>query len=393
VTNAGGPAAAIVRMVQVVTTSASSSRAAPLLDRPTDWWTLLDDGRVRCDVCPRECSLHEGQHGLCFVRARHGDAIVSTTYGRSSGFCVDPIEKKPLHHFLPGTPVLSFGTAGCNLACRFCQNWDISKSRQTDTLADSASPPAIARAALAAGCASVAFTYNDPVVFLEYAADVADACHTVGLRTVAVSAGYVHPGPREQLFSRMDAVNIDLKAFTEGFYHSLCGGRLAPVLETLEWLVAHGIWTEITTLLIPGHNDSVEEVDRLSRWVVEHLGPQVPLHFSAFHPDFKMLDVPATPPEVLSQARSVALANGLHHVYTGNVHDTAGGTTTCQGCGAAVVVRDWYRIEAYHLTDDGRCAVCGTRLAGVFAGPAGEWGRRRQPIHIAPFEAAERSSA
>jgi len=349
---------------------------------PTRWWTRLDDGRIRCDVCPRGCSLREGQRGLCFVRAREHDEIVLTTYGRSSGFCVDPIEKKPLNHFLPGSSVLSFGTAGCNLACRFCQNWDISKSRSTDTLADAAGPEGIARAAIAQGCASVAFTYNDPVVFLEYAADTADACHAAGLRTVAVSAGYVHEGPRAELFSRIDAANIDLKGFTEDFYRHVCGGHLQPVLDTLEWLVANGVWVEVTTLVIPGHNDSDAELTRLSAWVADHLGPDVPLHFSAFHPDFRMLDVPPTPPETLRRARRVAIANGLRYVYTGNVHDTVGGTTHCPECGAPTVVRDWYRIDAYRLTGDGRCTECGAPVAGVFDGPPGEWGRRRRPVRL-----------
>jgi pyruvate formate lyase activating enzyme len=327
--------------------------------------------------------LHEGQHGLCFVRAREGGEIVLTTYGRSSGFCVDPIEKKPLNHFLPGTSVLSFGTAGCNLACRFCQNWDISKSREIDTLADAASPEEIARSAALHGCASVAFTYNDPVIFLDYAADVADACHDAGIRTVAVSAGYVCEGPRAELFSRMDAANIDLKAFTEDFYQRVCGGHLQPVLETLEWLVANGIWLEVTTLLIPGHNDSDAELDLMTTWYLEHLGPDVPLHFSAFHPDFKMLDVAPTPPATLTRARRIALDNGLRYVYTGNVHDLEGGTTSCPGCGASVVERDWYRINSYQLTGDGHCRACGTQIIGVFDGPPGEWGRRRLPLHLA----------
>ncbi|MGB8859404.1 MAG: AmmeMemoRadiSam system radical SAM enzyme [Ilumatobacteraceae bacterium] len=359
---------------------------APPATFPTRWWTRLEDGRVQCDVCPRACKLHEGQQGLCFVRARANDEIVLTTYGRSSGFCVDPIEKKPLNHFLPGTSVLSFGTAGCNLACRFCQNWDISKSRETDTLADAADPETIARAAIEQGCASVAFTYNDPVVFLEYAADAADACHAAGLRTVAVSAGYVCPGPREELFSRMDAVNVDLKAFTEDFYHRVCGGHLQPVLDTLEWLVANGVWVEVTTLLIPGRNDSDAEIAQLSTWIVEHLGNEVPLHFTAFHPDFKMLDVPATPPATLTRARHIAMHNGLQYVYTGNVHDVAGGTTWCPTCGTAAIERDWYRINSYHLSGDGHCRGCGTRIAGVFDGPPGEWGRRRRPIHLAARE-------
>jgi pyruvate formate lyase activating enzyme len=347
---------------------------------------MLPDGRVQCDVCPRECKLHEGQRGLCFVRACADGKVVLTTYGRSSGFCVDPIEKKPLNHFLPGTSVLSFGTAGCNLACRFCQNWDISKSKDIDTLADAASPTTIATAAMAQGCASVAFTYNDPVVFLEYAADVADACHEAGLRTVAVSAGYVHPGPRRQLFSRMDAANIDLKAFTEDFYKRICAGHLQPVLDTLEWLVANNVWTEVTTLLIPGHNDGDDEIGLLSRWLVDHLGRDVPLHFSAFHPDFRMLDVPPTPPATLTRARDIAMAAGLRYVYTGNVHDVAGGSTMCPGCGAAVVERDWYNIEGYRLTGDGHCTTCGSAVAGVFDGPPGEWGSRRRPVRLAVFE-------
>ncbi|HTH06443.1 MAG TPA: AmmeMemoRadiSam system radical SAM enzyme [Ilumatobacteraceae bacterium] len=350
---------------------------------PTHWWSVLDDGRVQCDVCPRECKLREGQRGLCFVRARQGGEIVLTTYGRSSGFCVDPIEKKPLNHFLPGTSVLSFGTAGCNLACRFCQNWDISKSKDIDTLADAASPEGIAAAALAHGCASVAFTYNDPVVFMEYAIDTADACRERGVRAVAVSAGYVNEGPRRELYSHMDAANIDLKAFTDEFYHRICGGKLQPVLDTLEWLVANGVWVEVTTLLIPDHNDGDDEIRRMSRWLYDHLGADVPLHFSAFHPDFRMLDIPPTPPATLTRARRVALDEGLRFVYTGNVHDTTGGSTMCPGCGAAAVVRDWYRIESYRLTGEGRCAACGTAIPGVYDGPPGEWGRRRRPVRLA----------
>ena len=350
---------------------------------PTRWWSARPDGRVQCDVCPRECKLHEGQRGLCFVRRREGGAVVLTTYGRSSGFCVDPIEKKPLNHFLPGSSVLSFGTAGCNLACRFCQNWEISKSRATDTLADAASPTGIAQAALDQGCSSVAFTYNDPIVFLEYAADVADACHEVGLRTVAVSSGYVHAGPRSELFSRMDAANIDLKSFDDDFYRHVCGGRLDPVLETLEWLVANGVWVEITTLLIPDHNDGNEELRRLSTWIVDRLGRDVPLHFSAFHPDFQMRDVPPTPPATLTRAREIAMSAGLRYVYTGNVHDSIGGTTSCPGCGEDAVVRDWYRLESYRLTGDGRCRTCGSLVPGVFDGPPGEWGRRRRPLRLA----------
>ncbi len=350
---------------------------------PTRWWHRLRDGRIQCDVCPRACRLHEGQRGLCFVRARIDDQIVLTSYGRSSGFCVDPVEKKPLNHFLPGSAVLSFGTAGCNLACKFCQNWDISKSREIDTLADAASPEALAEVAERAGCRSVAFTYNDPVIFAEYAADVADACHDRGIKAVAVTAGYMNPRPRAEFYRHIDAANVDLKAFTEEFYHRTCAANLADVLDTLRYLRHEtDAWFEITTLLIPGRNDSDAEIAAECAWILDNLGPEVPLHFTAFHPDYKMTDVPATPPATLTRARMIALQQGLRHVYTGNVHDADGGSTFCPGCGRAVVVRDWYRILRYELTDDGACKSCGTRLAGVYDGPAGSWGRRRLPLFI-----------
>jgi len=350
---------------------------------PTKYWHALDDGRVQCDVCPRACKLREGQRGLCFVRAREGGEIVSTTYGRSSGFCVDPIEKKPLNHFLPGTPVLSFGTAGCNLACKFCQNWDMSKSREMDTLADAAGPEDLARASLRLGCRSVAFTYNDPIIFLEYAVDVAQACRERNVRSVAVTAGYVCDDPRREFFSHMDATNVDLKAFTERFYWKVTGGHLAAVLETLEYIRHEtDVWLEITTLLIPGENDGDAELDAMTAWIADRLGPGVPLHFTAFHPDWKMRDRPRTPAATLTRARRRALDNGLRYVYTGNVHDARGGTTACHGCGRALIVRDWYVLEHYSLGDDGRCPGCGTRCAGVFDGPPGTWGARRLPVRV-----------
>jgi pyruvate formate lyase activating enzyme len=319
----------------------------------------------------------DGQRGLCFVRAREGDGIVLTTYGRSSGFCVDPIEKKPLNHFLPGTSVLSFGTAGCNLACRFCQNWDISKSKEMDTLADEASPELIARAAVGLGCRSVAFTYNDPVVFLEYANDVADACRAVSVKAVAVTAGYVCAEPRAEFFSHMDAANVDLKGFTEGFYRRLCAGHLQPVLDTLRYLRHEtDVWLEITTLLIPGENDSDAELDALTAWVAGELGPEVPVHFTAFHPDFKLLDPPPTPAATLTRAREIARRNGLRFAYTGNVHDRAGSSTFCPSCGRRVIERDWYVLGEYALDSCGRCLACGTAIPGRFDGGPGRWGPR-----------------
>jgi len=349
---------------------------------PASWWHVEGD-RLQCDLCPRDCQLADGQRGLCFVRKREGDQMVLTTYGRSSGFCVDPIEKKPLAHFYPGSRVLSFGTAGCNLSCKFCQNWDISKSREMDRLADRATPEAIARAAHAAGCRSVAFTYNDPVIFAEYAMDAADACRALGIRTVAVTAGYIHAAPRRAFFEKMDAANVDLKAFTEDFYWKLTAAHLAPIQETLRYLVHETrVWTEITTLLIPGKNDSDEEIARLSEWIAEHLHRDVPLHFSAFHPDYKMLDVPATPPETLRRARRIAREAGLRYVYCGNVHDPESDTTCCPGCGAAVIARDWYEILSYKLDAEGRCSACDAQLPGRFEAFKGAFGARRIPVRI-----------
>jgi pyruvate formate lyase activating enzyme len=344
---------------------------------------MLEDGRMQCDLCPRDCRLHEGQRGFCFVRQRVGGEMMLTTYGRSSGFHVDPIEKKPLNHFFPGTSVLSFGTAGCNLGCRFCQNHDISKAREWDRLQDQASPEAIARRAKQLGCKSVAFTYNDPVIFAEYAMDVADACHAVGVKTVAVTAGYMHAEPRRAFYEKMDAANVDLKAFTDGFYEKVTLSKLKPVLETLEYLARETkVWLEVTTLLIPGLNDSEAEVAALSAWMVEHLGPLVPLHFSAYHPDFKLTEPPPTPVATLRRARAQALKAGLRHVYTGNVHDVEGDTTTCAGCGETLIVRDWHEILDYRLSVDGACPKCAQVLAGQFDAAAGSNGRRRRPVAI-----------
>jgi len=350
----------------------------------TKYWHRTGDGRVQCDVCPRACRLHEGQRGFCFVRMRQDDAIVLATYGRSSGYCVDPIEKKPLNHFLPGSPVLSFGTAGCNLGCRFCQNWDISKSREIDTLADAASPEAIAEAAADLGCRSVAFTYNDPVIFLEYAIDVADACRERGIKAVAVTAGYMSAEPRAEFYRHIDAANVDLKGFTGDFYRRVCLGKLDPVLETLVYLKHQAdVWVEITNLLIPGANDSDAEVGAMTEWVAGQLGPDVPVHFTAFHPDFKMRDRPPTPPQTLARARRIARDNGIRYAYTGNTHDAAGQSTYCHGCGGLVIERDWYQLGAWRLTSDGRCAGCGTLVPGVFDGPPGTWGQRRLPVRLA----------
>lgn len=347
------------------------------------YWQRLADGRIECHVCPRACTLHEGQRGACFVRLCEGEQIVLTTWGRSSGFCIDPIEKKPLNHFYPGSSVLSFGTAGCNLACKFCQNWDISKSREMDTLMDSATPEMLVAVAQQHECKSIAFTYNDPVIFLEYAVDVARACRAAGIHTVAVTAGYIDGPARAEFFSFMDAANVDLKGFTERFYRQKCGAELAVVLDTLKYLRHQTqVWLEITTLLIPGENDSEAEIQAECEWIVRELGPDVPLHFTAFHPDYKMRDLPPTSAATLTSAAQIAQQCGLFYVYTGNVHDSRGGTTHCPACAAPLIVRDWYQILSYQLSDKGCCPHCGKQIAGHFGVYRGCFGARRIPVRL-----------
>jgi len=353
---------------------------------PTRYWHQLADGRIQCDLCPRFCKLKAGQRGLCFVRACEQEQIVLTTYGRSSGFCIDPIEKKPLNHFLPGSPILSFGTAGCNLACKFCQNWDMSKSRAMDTLADEAAPETIAQAAQQLGCSSVAYTYNDPVIFHEYALDVAKACQQRGIQSVAVTAGYICAAPRQEFFAAMDAANVDLKAFNEAFYYKLTGAHLQPVLETLLYLKQEtNVWLELTTLIIPGENDSDAELEEMTQWVVEHLGCTVPMHFTAFHPDWKMLTTPPTPVSTLTRARQIALKNGIRYAYTGNTFDPEGSCTYCHHCGHPVIRRHQYVLTDWQLTADGCCRHCGSECAGLFAPEPGQWGAKRMPVKLSQF--------
>lgn len=356
---------------------------------PGGWWhEEPESGRIVCDLCPRECKLKPGDRGFCFVRQNLDGEMVLTTYGRSTGFCIDPIEKKPLNHFYPGSSVLSFGTAGCNLGCKFCQNWDISKSREVERLSDVALPEAIARAAVAHDCRSVAYTYNDPVIWAEYAIDTARACRALGVKNVAVTAGYIHPRAREAFFEPMDAANVDLKGFTEEFYYHITYSHLQPVLETLEWLQREtDVWFEITNLVIPQTNDSHDELKQMSEWILQHLGDSVPVHFTAFHPDFRMRELPPTPAETLIAAREIATGVGLKYVYVGNVHDVAGQSTYCPGCKAMVIERDWYALGVYQLRGN-RCASCGRVIAGHFDSQPGDWGRKRQPVRIADFEPA-----
>ena len=349
---------------------------------PTKYWSKTRSGKIQCDLCPRLCKLSEGQRGLCYVRGRQEDKVVLHTYGRSSGFCVDPIEKKPLNHFYPGTPVLSFGTAGCNLACKFCQNWDISKSKQMDTLQQNADAHSIVQAALRTGCRSIAFTYNDPVIFLEYAKDVSIEAHRHNLKTVAVTAGYINEKPREEFFSFIDAANVDLKAISEEFYQKITGGYLRPVLETLLYLKKIKIWFEITTLLIPGKNDSEKEIHKMTEWIVENLGTSIPLHFTAFHPDWKMMDVPSTSHDSLLKAYKIAMSKGMHYVYLGNVFDLQNSNTYCHNCKNLLIERNWYKLGRWNLNKKGECIYCSVKCKGFFDKYPGSWGRKRLPVAI-----------
>ncbi|GAB0058175.1 hypothetical protein SIID45300_02519 [Candidatus Magnetaquicoccaceae bacterium FCR-1] len=350
---------------------------------PTRFWRTLENDKIVCELCPRHCELSEGQRGFCFVRARESDRLVLTTHGRSSGFCVDPIEKKPLNHFYPGTSILSFGTAGCNLACKFCQNWDISKSRHMERIAEKATPEMIATAAARAGCLSVAYTYNDPVIFAEYAVDTALACRALGVRSVAVTAGYMEPEPAAWFFSHMDAANVDLKSFSETFYRKLTGGHLQPVLDVLKHLAREtNVWVELTTLLIPGQNDSDAELHALTGWVAEEMGPEVPIHFTAFHPDWQMRDLARTPLETLLKARRIALENGIRFAFTGNVNDWRSGSTWCPRCGELLIERRGYQLGRWGLTPEGSCQQCGMAIPGRFQETPGTWGARRTPLRV-----------
>ncbi|CAL7959477.1 pyruvate formate lyase activating enzyme [Gammaproteobacteria bacterium] len=334
---------------------------------PTKYWHKLENGRIQCDLCPQACKLNEGQRGICYVRMRQNDQVVLTTYGRSSGFCVDPIEKKPLNHFLPGSTIYSFGTVGCNLLCKFCQNWDISKAREDDGLAASATPQNIAKTAKEQQCRSVAFTYNEPIIFMEYAIDVAKACHELGVKTVAVTNGYICDEPRKEFFSYMDAVRVDLKAFTDKFYKNITGSHLQPVLDTLVYLKKYtNVWLEVICLLIPGENDSAAEIEESTKWLAENLGVDVPVHFTAFHPAWKMLDKPVTPLETLIRARNIAMKNGMRYAYTGNVYYPEGSKTFCHNCKKCIIDRAGYTIAEYNLSEMGSCKFCGVQCAGVF---------------------------
>ncbi len=328
------------------------------------WWTTLPDGRIDCFLCPRHCHLAEGQRGFCYVRENLGGVLVQHAYGRPAALAVDPIEKKPLFHFYPGSAILSLGTAGCNLGCQFCQNFDISKARSMQDNARQLDPQEIVEMALEYGVPAIAFTYNEPTIWAEYAIDIACAAHQAGLRTVMVSNGYVTREAFFELYEHIDAANIDLKGFSEEFYARVTLAHMRPVLDVLRWLRHETkVWLEITNLIIPGCNDRPEETEALCAWILGELGNDVPLHFTAFHPDFKMLDREPTPPETVHRAREIALERGLKYVYEGNLLTRDGGNTHCPACHRTLIRRTWHQLNEVAIVN-GCCAHCGAEIAG-----------------------------
>lgn len=330
------------------------------------WWEPTANNKILCTLCPRYCTIGNGQPGFCYIRQNIDGVLYSKGYGRPTGFAIDPIEKKPLSHFYPGSKILSFGTAGCNLGCKFCQNWSISKAKIDELNSLSVSPEEVIKIAKQYKIPSIAFTYNDPIIFGEYVIDISKLARAEGIKTVMVTAGYIDKKARPEVFEFIDAANVDLKAFTETFYHKITFSHLNDVLETLLWLKNETkIWFEITTLIIPDENDSDEEINNLSEWIVNNLGEDIPLHFSAFHPDFKMRDKEKTPKSTLIKAREIALKNGIKYCYTGNVFHKEGQSTYCTRCNSLLIERDWHEVVNNKLIN-GNCYKCGKKIAGVF---------------------------
>jgi len=334
------------------------------------WWEPSAEGKVHCYLCPRRCHIGEGQAGFCFIRKNVGGSLYNLGYAQPAAIQVDPIEKKPLNHFLPGTRILSLGTAGCNMGCFFCQNWDISKSRSDQVNSEHLEPETVVLAAIEYNCPSLAFTYNEPTIWGEYVVDIAKVAHQMGLKTVMVTNGYITREAVFDVYQHIDAANVDLKAFTETFYAKLTLTHLQPVLDTLKTLRHEtNVWFEITTLLIPTLNDGSEEIKQLSGWILENLGDDVPLHFTAFHPAFKLHDRPSTPPETIHRARRIAMELGLKYVYEGNIVSEAG-NTSCPGCRRTIVRRSWHRVSDVRINEDGTCQSCGYKIAGYFKRPS-----------------------
>ncbi len=330
------------------------------------WWEHDEKGKILCTLCPRFCHIGSGQAGFCYIRQNIDDKLYSLGYGQSTGFAIDPVEKKPLNHFLPGSPILSFGTAGCNLGCKFCQNWSISKAKLDDNNSMVASPENIVAIALKNKCPSIALTYNDPTIIGEFVIDINKIAKEHGIHTVLVTAGYITPQARKEVYANVSAANVDLKGFTEKFYQKITLSEIAPVLDTLKWLKNESdIWFEITNLKIPDENDSIEETKEMCEWILNNLGDEIPLHFTAFHPDFKMMDKQRTPAETVNNARKIAMDMGIKYCYVGNIHEISGQTTYCPNCKTAVIARDWHKVLMSNMVGN-KCKNCGTKIAGVF---------------------------
>lgn len=333
---------------------------------PARWWEPAENGKILCTLCPRYCTIGDGQAGFCFIRQNFNGKLYSVGYGRPTGFAIDPIEKKPLNHFLPGTEILSFGTAGCNLGCKFCQNWSTSKARLDSTNSVYATPEDVVTIAKRYKTPSIAYTYNDPVIFGEYVIDISKLAREEGIKNVMVTAGYIDKEARKEVFKFIDAANVDLKAFTEVFYHKLTSSHLNDILDTLVWLKNEtDTWFEITNLIIPGENDNKEEIKQMCEWIVKNLSDEIPLHFTAFHPDFKMTNKPRTPASTLMNAREIAGRIGIKYCYTGNVHDSEGQATYCPSCKQIVIKRDWHSVKELSIRN-GKCGNCGRSIAGIF---------------------------
>ncbi len=331
-----------------------------------DWWEQADNGKILCTLCPRYCTIGEGQVGFCYIRQNINGKLYSIGYGRPTGFAIDPIEKKPLNHFLPGSTVLSFGTAGCNLGCKFCQNWSMSKAKLDDENALSVSPDDVVALAVKQATPSIAFTYNDPTIFGEYVIDISQIAREKGIKSVMVTAGYIDKEARKDVYKYIDAANVDLKAFTEEFYHKITFSHLNYVLDTLIWLKKEtDVWFEITTLLIPDENDSDAEIQQECDWILENLGDEVPLHFTAFHPDFKMINKSRTPESTLLRARKIAMNSGIKYCYLGNVFNAEGHTTFCHNCKTTLIKRDWHDMLINQIKN-GKCPKCSIDIPGVF---------------------------
>lgn len=330
------------------------------------WWKPTNNDKILCTLCPRYCTIGEGQHGFCYIRQNIDNKLYSLGYGRPTGFAIDPIEKKPLNHFYPGSQILSFGTAGCNLGCKFCQNWSISKAKINDRNSLVYSAEDVVTLAQNYRAPSIAYTYNDPTIFGEYVMDISKIAREEGIKSVMVTAGYIDKSARKDVYKYIDAANVDLKAFSEYFYHKLTFSHLKDILDTLCWIKNEtDIWLEITTLLIPNENDSSEEITQMINWILQNLGDEVPLHFSAFHPDFKMRSKQKTPASTLLTARNIALTEGLKYCYTGNIYDTSSQTTYCPECKTELIERGWHEVT-FNKVINGKCYECGEKISGFF---------------------------